>query len=91
MVNCLGPISEVEGMTRIGASPRQVLTPNRPSRSSTSRWRLIHCGAAFRKRRRGHFDHGFDIWHKDLPYIEIDGTEGALRLSDPTDSTDLSF
>ena len=25
----------------------------------------------------------FDIWHKDLPYIEIYGTEGALRLSDP--------
>ena len=84
MINCLGPIGEVEGMTRIGATPRHVLTPNRLVE-------LIEVEVATHATAVLRFASGvvgtlimsFDIWHKDLPYIEIYGSEGALRLSDP--------
>jgi hypothetical protein len=29
MVNCLGPVAEVSGATRIGVTPRTVTTPGR--------------------------------------------------------------
>lgn len=84
MVNCLGPIRLVEGMARIGATPRHVDAPNRlvelidvkvPTHST--------CVFRFDSGVVGTMIMSFDIWHKELPYIEIYGTEGVLRLSDP--------
>ena len=84
MINCLGPVSDVGGMTRIGATPRHVLTPNRLVEVIDVEV-TTHATAVLRFASGvvGTVIMSFDIWHKDLPYIEIDGTEGALRLSDP--------
>ncbi len=84
MINCLGPIGEVEGMTRIGATPRHVLTPDRLVEFIKVEV-TTHATAILRFSSGvvGTVIMSFDIWHKDLPYIEIYGTEGALRLSDP--------
>jgi predicted dehydrogenase len=71
-------------MTRIGATPRHVLTPNRLVEVIDVEV-TTHATAVLRFASGvvGTVIMSFDIWHKDLPYIEIDGTEGALRLSDP--------
>ena len=84
MINCLGPVSDVGGMPRIGATPRHVLTPNRLVEVIDVEV-TTHATAVLRFASGvvGTVIMSFDIWHKDLPYIEIDGTEGALRLSDP--------
>ena len=84
MVNCLGPIEEVFGATRIGAQKRFVTSPNR--RVDVIDVKVAtHASAVLRFTSGvlGTVIMSFDIWGQDLPYIEIYGTEGALRLADP--------
>jgi predicted dehydrogenase len=84
MVNCLGPVAEVSGATRIGAAPRVVTAPNRLV-DLVEVEVATHASAVLRFRSGvvGTVMMSFDVWHHELPYIEIYGTRGALRLADP--------
>jgi predicted dehydrogenase len=84
MVNCLGPASEVSGATRIGVTPRRVTAPGRLVDSITVEV-ATHASAVVRFASGvvGTVMMSFDVWCQGLPYIEIYGTTGILRLPDP--------
>ena len=84
MVNCLGPITEVSGATRIGASPRVVTAPDRLVETIDVQV-ATHAAAVLRFASGvlGSVMMSFDIWNDELPFIEIYGTKGILRLADP--------
>jgi predicted dehydrogenase len=86
LVNCLGPVAEVSGATRIGATPRLVTHSDRLV-DSIDVDVATHTSATLRFANGaiGTLLMSFDIWHEDLPHIEIYGTAGALRLADPND------
>jgi predicted dehydrogenase len=86
LVTCLGPIAEVAGMARIGASPRVMSAPNRLVESFEAEVET-HTSAAIRFASGvvGTMLMSFDVWHGDFPHIEIYGTLGALRLPSPND------
>lgn len=84
LVNCLGAVTQVAGATRIGATPRIVTAPDR--RVETIEVTVpTHATAVLRFVNNvvGVVMMSFDVWHHDLPYIEIYGSLGALRLADP--------
>jgi predicted dehydrogenase len=84
LVNCLGPVIQVAGMSRIGWTPRLVTAPGRLVESIDVTV-PTHASAVLR------FTDGvigtvlmsFDVWSQDLPFIELYGTAGRLRLPDP--------
>ncbi len=84
LVNCLGPIASVTGVTRIGANPRLVTAPDRLVESVTVTV-PTHAVALLRfvSGAVGTLTASFDLWSDHLPHIEIYGTEGILRLPDP--------
>jgi predicted dehydrogenase len=84
LVNCLGPVTEVSGATRIGVTPRQVTTPGRLVDSVTVEV-ATHASAVLRFASGvvGTVMMSFDVWCQELPFIEIYGTTGILRLPDP--------
>jgi predicted dehydrogenase len=86
MVNCLGPVVEVSGATRIGVTPRTVTAPDRLVDSIDVEV-ATHASAVLRFASGviGTVMMSFDVWGQDLPYIEIYGTTGILRLHDPND------
>jgi predicted dehydrogenase len=84
LVNCLGPIVEVAGATRIGANTRTMSAPDRLVEAIEVAV-PTHATAVLRFANGavGTLMMSFDVWHFDLPFIEIYGTLGALRLADP--------
>ena len=86
LVTCLGPIAEVAGMARIGATPRIMTAENRVIESFAAEV-PTHTSATVRFTSGvvGTMLMSFDIWHEDYPHIEIYGTKGALRLPSPND------
>lgn len=86
LVNCLGPVEQVVGCTRIGAPHRTVTAPDR--RVDTIEVTTpTHCGAVLR------FTSGviatvmmsFDVWDSRLPKLELYGDIGTLTLPDPNE------
>jgi predicted dehydrogenase len=86
LVTCLGPIAEVAGMARIGATPRVVTAPERLIDSFEAEV-PTHAGTVLRFASGviGTMLLSFDLWHDDYPHIEIHGSTGALRLPSPND------
>lgn len=86
LVTCLGPIAEVAGLARIGATPRVMTAPNRLVESFEAEV-ATHASAAIRFSSGvvGTMLMSFDVWHEDFPHIEIYGSRGALRLPTPND------
>lgn len=86
LVVCLGPIAQVAGMARIGASTRTVTAPNRTIDSIAVEV-PTHASATIRFASGvvGTMLMSFDLWHEDYPHVEIYGTLGALRLPRPFD------
>jgi predicted dehydrogenase len=84
LVNLFGPVTEVSGATRIGATPRLVTHVNRLVDSIDVEV-ATHASATLRFANGviGTLLMSFDIWHTDLPHLEIYGTTGALRLPIP--------
>ena len=84
LVNCLGPVAEVAGMTRIGHPQRFVTAPNR-------RVDVIDVEVATHTTATLRFESGviatlmmsFDVWTRNLPFMEIYGTRGQVQLPDP--------
>jgi len=84
LVNCLGPVSRVAGMTRIGARSRTVTAPNRLVEAidvqvPTHATALLEFASGV----IGTVIMSFDIWATTLPFIEIYGTEGTLAIPNP--------
>jgi predicted dehydrogenase len=84
LINCLGPVTDVMAMARIGATPRRVTAPGRlveeidvtvPTHASAS--------LRFASGVIGTVLMSFDMWSQDLPFVEIYGSAGRLRLADP--------
>jgi predicted dehydrogenase len=84
LVNCLGPVATVAAMTRIGQNPRVVTTPGRLV-DAIDVTVATHASAVlgFASGVIGTVLMSFDIWSQDLPFAEIYGTSGRLRLPDP--------
>lgn len=84
LVNCLGPVTEVMAMARIGATPRQVTAPGRLT-DTIDVTVATHASGVLRFASGviGTVLMSFDIWSQDLPFVEIYGTAGRLRLPDP--------
>jgi predicted dehydrogenase len=84
LVGLLGPVVEVAAMSRIGANPRVMTSPDRVI-DSIDVTVDTHAGALLR------FAGGvlataqmsFDVWNTGTPKIELYGTRGTLQIPDP--------
>lgn len=86
LVNCLGAVSAVTGVTRIGANPRRITADGRLV-DSVAVTVPTHAVAILRfaSGAVGTLTASFDLWSDHVPHIEIYGTEGILRLPDPNE------
>lgn len=84
LVNLLGPVQQVFASTRTGLRRRPVSAPDRavdfvevtvPTHASAS--------LSFTSGAVATTVMSFDVWHTELPYMEIYGTEGTLSLPNP--------
>jgi predicted dehydrogenase len=84
LVSLLGPVRRVTGSTQT-SFPQRTIT-SEPKHGQTVRVEVdthvaglldFACGAV------GTIITSFDVWAHELPFIEIYGTEGTLRLPDP--------
>ncbi|MFG3254563.1 Gfo/Idh/MocA family protein [Streptomyces sp. NPDC048172] len=84
LVNLLGPIATVSGLSRIGAPVRTVTSPGRTV-ESIEVTTPTHAAAVlgFTSGVIGSLQMSFDVWNHHLPFIEVYGTEGTLSLPDP--------
>lgn len=84
LVNLLGPIEAVAGMTRIGAPTRAVTAPERTV-DMIEVETTTHAAAVIRMAGGAIVSllASFDVWDTDAPRIEIYGTEGTLSVPDP--------
>ncbi|GAA2061871.1 Gfo/Idh/MocA family oxidoreductase [Streptomyces albiaxialis] len=84
LVNLLGPIATVSGLSRIGAPVRAVTSPGRTV-ESIEVTTPTHAAAVlgFASGVIGSLQMSFDVWNHHLPFIEVYGTEGTLSLPDP--------
>lgn len=84
LVHLLGPIESIAGASSTGFPKRTVTSPGREGEvidvnvsTHVSGVINFHSGAI------GLVMMSFDIWHAQLPFIEIYGTEGTLSVPDP--------
>lgn len=84
LVNILGPVAEVQGMTRVGKRTREVTAPDR-------RVDVIEATVPTHTSATLRFESGvlctlfasFDAWPNALPRLELYGTSGTLSVPDP--------
>ena len=84
LVNCLGPVESVAGMTHRGNAQRVITSPRR--RIATIDVNIdTHAAAVLRFAcgAVGLLQMSFDVWNSQLPFMEIYGTQGTLALPDP--------
>jgi predicted dehydrogenase len=84
LINLLGPIAAVAGMSRMGPTHRRIPRPDGtveqiPVSVDT------HASASLRfaSGAVGTIVASFDIWDHELPFIEVYGAEGTLALPHP--------
>jgi predicted dehydrogenase len=84
LVNLLGPVARVYSVSRIGAAERTVSAPARLVDTIAVEI-PTHCAATltFRSGVLATVMMSFDVWHRELPYLEIYGSHGTLSLPDP--------
>ncbi|NUU21990.1 MAG: Gfo/Idh/MocA family oxidoreductase [Streptomycetaceae bacterium] len=93
LVNCLGPVAEVYGKSRVGAPTRTVTAPDRLV-DTIDVETDTHANAVltFASGVLATLVASFDIWDHSLPFIEIYGTLGTLDIPDPnTYDGDVKF
>ena len=84
LVHLLGPIRRVTGVAQTTFPARVIGSPNRfgeeiPVEIPTHVQGLFE----FERDCTGVMVTSFDVWHSELPRIEIYGTEGTLAVPDP--------
>lgn len=84
LVNMLGPVAQVFGMTRIGAPVRTVVSPGRRV-DQVEVTTPTHASAVLRLASGVLVTAmmSFDVWDSTLPALEIYGQEGTLAVPDP--------
>lgn len=84
LVNLLGPVETVAGMTRVGAPVRTVQSPNRTVETIEVET-TTHAAAVLRTVGGAivTLQASFDVWDSEHPRIEIYGTKGTLSVPDP--------
>lgn len=84
LVHLMGPVRRVAGTAQTTFSTRVIGSPNRfgeriPVEIPTHVQALLE----FERGATGVLVTTFDVWHSELPRIEIYGTEGTLAVPDP--------
>ncbi|WP_304457985.1 Gfo/Idh/MocA family protein [Alicyclobacillus sendaiensis] len=84
LVHLMGPVRRVAGTAQTTFSTRVIGSPNRfgeriPVETPTHVQALLE----FERGATGLLVTTFDVWHSELPRIEIYGTEGTLAVPDP--------
>ncbi|MFD1676634.1 Gfo/Idh/MocA family protein [Alicyclobacillus fodiniaquatilis] len=84
LVNLLGPVRRLTGLTQVTQETRTITTEHRfgekiPVNVPTHVTGLLE----FEAGAIGNIITSFDVWHADLPRIEIYGSEGTLSVPDP--------
>lgn len=84
LVNLLGPVRRLTGLTQVSFAERTITTEHRfgekiPVNVPTHVAGLLE----FEQGAVGNIITSFDVWHSELPRIEIYGTEGSLSVPDP--------
>jgi predicted dehydrogenase len=89
MVALLGPINKVSGMTKASFKER-IITGNNPHYGEkitvevpTHYSTLLDFDNGVTGTLTVSFDMQYLYWESQLPYIQIDGTEGSIRIPDP--------
>jgi predicted dehydrogenase len=89
MVALLGPINKVSGMTKASFKER-IITGNNPRYGEkitvevpTHYSALLDFDNGVTGTLTVSFDMQYPYWESQLPYIQIDGTEGSIRVPDP--------
>jgi len=84
LVNLIGPIKSVNGITRI-TFPQRLITskPKHGTKIKVNTATHIAGTMDFANGAVGTIITSFDIWSANLPHIEIHGTEGSLSVPDP--------
>ncbi|EJY56099.1 oxidoreductase domain-containing protein [Alicyclobacillus hesperidum URH17-3-68] len=84
LVHLLGPVRQLTGIAQTTFAERVITGPNRfgeriPVSTPTHVTGLLQ----FEQGAVGTIVTSFDVWHSELPRIEIYGTEGTLSVPDP--------
>ena len=84
MVNLMGPVAEVAGMTRITFPERTITSqPLNGKKVKVEVPTNVIGVMEFKNKAIGTIITSFDIWAHQMPCIEIYGKEGTLRVPDP--------
>jgi len=84
LVNLMGPIRRVTGSTRITFPERTITSkPKYGAKINVETPTHIAGVMDFENGAIGTIVTSFDVWHSQLPRIEIYGTEGSLSVPDP--------
>jgi predicted dehydrogenase len=84
LVNLLGPVKRVTGSTRISFPERVVGSqPKKGQKIAVETPTHLVGVLEFANGAIGNIITSFDVWHHNLPNIEIYGSEGSLRVPDP--------
>ena len=84
LISLIGPVKRVTGSARI-TFPERVITsqPKYGTRIKVETPTHIAGVMDFENGAVGTIITSFDVWHANLPWIEIYGTQGSLRVPDP--------
>ncbi|MBE7466119.1 MAG: Gfo/Idh/MocA family oxidoreductase [Planctomycetes bacterium] len=84
MVNMIGPVKRVTGMTRVTFKERTVTSQPRAGQVIKVEVPTHVTGLLeFQNGAVGTIIQSFDVWGHSLPNIEVHGTEGSMRVPDP--------
>ncbi|WP_067618966.1 Gfo/Idh/MocA family protein [Alicyclobacillus acidiphilus] len=84
LVHLLGPVQRLTGMTQVSFPERVVTSEPRFGQSIQVNTPTHVTGILqFASGAIGNILTSFDVWHSELPRIEIYGTEGTLSVPDP--------
>lgn len=84
LVNLMGPVSRITGSTKITFKTRTITSQPKYGKGIDVQIPTHVAGILdFASGAIGTIITSFDIWHAQLPFIEIYGTEGTLKVPDP--------
>lgn len=84
LVNLLGPVRRVTGIARASFPERTISSaPKRGGKIKVETPTHVASVLEFAAGVIGTIVTSFDVWHADVPFLEIYGSEGSLNLPDP--------
>jgi len=84
LINLMGPVSRITGSTKITFDKRTITSLPKYGKEIEVQVPTHVAGILdFTNGAIGTIITSFDIWHAQLPFIEIYGTEGTLKVPDP--------